>query len=226
VNGSAGLEQDRALLDRTSTAQRVAGILRERIMEGQFRPGTRLSEETITSGLSISRNTLREAFRILTHEKLLVHELNRGVFVRVLDTDDLRDLYRVRRLIECSAIRDLKEIPPAAAERLEAAVRSGEKAAEENRWTDVGTANLRFHQAIVSLIGSPRIDEMMDRVWAELRLVWAVIDNPMMVHEPFVIPNRHILNSLLNGDPARAVDILEHYLADAEQKFVDAYAAR
>lgn len=226
MNGSAGLEQDRALLDRTSTAQRVAGILRERIMEGQFRPGTRLSEETITSGLSISRNTLREAFRILTHEKLLVHELNRGVFVRVLDSDDLRDLYQVRRLIECNAIRGRTEIPPAAAERLEAAVSSAEKAAEENRWTDVGTANLRFHQAIVSLIDSPRINEMMDRVWAELRLVWAVIDNPMMVHEPFVKPNRQILKCLMINNFDFAVQILEDYLLDAERKFVEAYAAR
>ena len=47
--------------------------------------------------LRVSRNTLREAFRLLSHEGLLVHELHRGVFVRELDEADLVDLYRLRQ---------------------------------------------------------------------------------------------------------------------------------
>lgn len=72
------LAEDRALLGRTSTAERVSDILRSRIAEGFFPPGTRLSEDSIGGALGVSRNTLREAFRLLTHERLLVHELNRG----------------------------------------------------------------------------------------------------------------------------------------------------
>ncbi|MEU3504381.1 GntR family transcriptional regulator, partial [Streptomyces hundungensis] len=76
------LAEDRALLGRTSTAERVADILRTRIAEGLFPPGERLAEDAIGKALGVSRNTLREAFRLLTHERLLIHELNRGVFVR------------------------------------------------------------------------------------------------------------------------------------------------
>ncbi|WP_121701458.1 GntR family transcriptional regulator [Streptomyces sp. E5N298] len=85
-----GLADDRALLGRTSTAERVSDILRSRIAEGYFPPGTRLSEDSIGGALGVSRNTLRESFRLLTHERLLVHELNRGVFVRVLAVEDGR----------------------------------------------------------------------------------------------------------------------------------------
>lgn len=46
-----GLADDRALLGRTSTAERVADILRTRIAEGFFRPGTRLSEDSIGGAL-------------------------------------------------------------------------------------------------------------------------------------------------------------------------------
>ncbi|MFF3140625.1 GntR family transcriptional regulator, partial [Streptomyces sp. NPDC057927] len=91
-----GLADDRALLGRTSTAERVSDILRSRIAEGYFPPGTRLSEDSIGGALGVSRNTLREAFRLLTHERLLVHELNRGVFVRVLTIEDVEDIYRTR----------------------------------------------------------------------------------------------------------------------------------
>lgn len=101
----AGLADDRALLGRTSTAERVADILRSRIAEGYFPPGTRLSEDSIGGALGVSRNTLREAFRLLTHERLLIHELNRGVFVRVLTVEDVEDIYRTRALVECAVVR-------------------------------------------------------------------------------------------------------------------------
>ena len=73
------LAADRRLLGRTSTVERLADILRSRITEGYFKPGDRLPEDSIGKALEVSRNTLREAFRLLTHERLLVHELNRGV---------------------------------------------------------------------------------------------------------------------------------------------------
>ncbi|MFC7583878.1 GntR family transcriptional regulator [Nonomuraea antimicrobica] len=74
----ADLSQDRPRLGRSSTAERVADILRERISEGFFQPGQRLSEEAISEALGVSRNTLRESFRLLGHERLLDHRLNRG----------------------------------------------------------------------------------------------------------------------------------------------------
>ncbi|MFC7099403.1 GntR family transcriptional regulator [Nonomuraea rubra] len=74
----ADLSQDRPRLGRSSTAERVADILRDRISEGFFQPGQRLSEESISEALGVSRNTLREAFRLLGHERLLDHRLNRG----------------------------------------------------------------------------------------------------------------------------------------------------
>ena len=81
------LKAERERLARSGTAARVTEILREQIAGGLFPPGTRLSEEAIGEALGVSRNTLREAFRLLGHEQLVVHELNRGVFVRVLRTD-------------------------------------------------------------------------------------------------------------------------------------------
>lgn len=98
-----------ASLKRSGTAERVAVILRDRITEGYFPPGSRLSEESISGALAVSRNTLREAFRLLSHERLLEHRLNRGVFVRILAVDDLIDIYRVRLLVECAALRTLGE---------------------------------------------------------------------------------------------------------------------
>ncbi|GCD47473.1 GntR family transcriptional regulator [Streptomyces paromomycinus] len=219
------LAGDRVLLGRSSTAERVADILRDRITEGYFPPGARLSEESIGGALGVSRNTLREAFRLLTHERLLVHQLNRGVFVRIVTVADLDDIYRVRTLVECAAVRSLGE-PPHPVGAMEAAVTAGETAFEERAWRDLGTANLRFHQAVVGLAGSPRTDELMRGVLAELRLVFHVMDDPRRFHAPYLTRNRQILEELQAGNGAAAELLLEAYLEDSRVQLSGAYAQR
>ena len=215
------LEQARPLLDRKSTAERVTDILRDMITEGRLLPGTRLTEEAIGEALGVSRNTLRESFRLLTHERLLVHELNRGVFVRTLDQADVTRLYHARRIVECGAIRELPAASGLADVRK--AVADGEDAARAGHWHDVGTANMRFHQALVAMAGSVRVDEFMTQLLAELRLAFYVMKNPRQFHEPYLTRNRELVTVLQSGDYARAADLLASYLADAESQLSTAY---
>lgn len=221
----AGLADDRALLGRTSTAERVSDILRSRIADGYFPPGTRLSEDSIGGALGVSRNTLREAFRLLTHERLLVHELNRGVFVRVLSVEDVEDIYRTRRLVECAVVRGLGE-PPYALEQLAAAVTEGQVASVEDDWKGVGTANIHFHRELVALAGTARTNELMRSVFAELRLAFHLVDDPKALHEPYLQRNRLILQALQANDPAEAEKLLAVYLDDSLERVVDAYRNR
>lgn len=219
------LADDRALLDRGSTAERVADILRARITEGVFRPGTRLSEEGLREALGISRNTLREAFRLLAHEGLLEHQLNRGVFVRLLTSADIRDLYAIRRILECGALRQLGTAPPAATARLREAIEAADEAAARADWSAVGTANMRFHQAIADLSGSRRVAEAVRALLAELRLVFLVVADPRQLHEPYVAGNRALYQLLISGDARAAEEALQRYFDDAEAQLLTAYAA-
>ncbi|GAA2517539.1 GntR family transcriptional regulator [Streptomyces longisporus] len=220
-----GLADDRALLGRTSTAERVSDILRGRIAEGFFPPGTRLSEDSIGGALGVSRNTLREAFRLLTHERLLVHELNRGVFVRVLTVEDVEDIYRTRRLVECAVVRGLGQ-PPYGLDALAEVVEEGQRAAREGDWKGVGTANIHFHRELVALAGSARTDELMRSVFAELRLAFHIVDDPKALHEPYLARNRQILQALQAGDRPAAEKLLEVYLDDSLERVVEVYRRR
>ncbi|MEU6552769.1 GntR family transcriptional regulator [Streptomyces sp. NPDC046915] len=220
-----GLADDRALLGRTSTAERVSDILRGRIAEGYFPPGTRLSEDSIGGALGVSRNTLREAFRLLTHERLLVHELNRGVFVRVLTVEDVEDIYRIRALVECAVVRGLGE-SPYALDGLAAAITEGQQAAVAHDWKGLGTANFHFHRELVALAGSERTDELMRSVFAELRLAFHVVDDPQALHEPYLARNRQILQALQAGDRGEAEKLLHTYFADSLERIVEVYRRR
>ncbi|MFJ4788168.1 GntR family transcriptional regulator [Streptomyces sp. NPDC088794] len=219
------LADDRALLGRTSTAERVSDVLRSRIAEGYFPPGTRLSEDSIGGALGVSRNTLRESFRLLTHERLLVHELNRGVFVRVLSVEDVEDIYRTRALVECAVVRGLGA-PPYALDALTAAVDQGRTAAREGDWKTVGTANIHFHRELVALAGSERTDELMRSVFAELRLAFHLVDDPRRLHEPYLARNQQIHEALQGGDKGEAEKLLSVYLGDSLERVVEVYRRR
>ncbi|GLW27559.1 GntR family transcriptional regulator [Actinoplanes regularis] len=219
------LAGDRALLDRGSTAERVADLLRQRITEGVFRPGTRLSEESLRAALGVSRNTLREAFRLLSHEGLLEHQLNRGVFVRLLSSEDLRDLYAIRRILECGALRNLAAVPPEAVARVGAAIEAADEAAARGDWVAVGTANMRFHQAIADLSGSRRVAGTVRALLAELRLVFLVVPDSRQLHEPYLAGNRALHRLLAAGDVPAAERALQSYFDDAEARLLAAYSA-
>ncbi len=168
---------------------------------------------------------MRESFRLLTHERLLEHQLNRGVFVRVLTVDEVLEIYRVRKLVECGVVRGLGE-PPFALDALAATVADGQDAAKERRWKDVATANIHFHHELVALGCSPRTDEVMRSVLAELRLALHVMDSPRRLHEPYLARNRDILGTLRSGDAAGAERMLARYLDDSRDQIVAAYATR
>lgn len=217
---------DVGLLDRTSTAERVADLLRRRITDGDLPPGTRLSEESLVAALRVSRNTLRESFRLLAHEGLLVHRLHRGVFVPQLTEDDVVDLYRLRRTVECDVVRSLPRLGADQLRTLYAAVEEAEAAAAEGRWSAVGTANMRFHQHLVALACSRRVDDVTQRILAELRLVFHVVDTPQRLYQPYIARNRELADLLAAGERDRAADYVRRYLQDSEEQLLTAHRAR
>ncbi|MFG2002868.1 GntR family transcriptional regulator [Spirillospora sp. NPDC048911] len=212
-------------LDRSSTAARVADLLRDQITAGLLVPGARLPEEELGKAAKVSRNTLREAFRLLVKERLLVHEFNRGVFVRTLTPEDVADIYRARRILECEGLRSVTIAPPEALARLDAAVTAGEQAAAAGDWPEVGTADIQFHKAIAALCGSTRVDEMVRHLLAELRLAFHQMDSPREFHEPYLARNRQLVTLIQRGDTTAAERELRAYLDTAESQLTKAYGA-
>ncbi|MEU6151010.1 GntR family transcriptional regulator [Actinosynnema sp. NPDC047251] len=214
------LAKDRGDIDRSSTAERVADKLRTNVLDGDIKPGRQLNEKALGDVLRVSRNTLREAFRLLTHERLLVHEYSKGVFVRKPDWHDIVDLYAARRVIEIGALR---RWPAADDQRRRAvgdAVDLGLAGAEQKDWTSVGTANIRFHQAITALAGSARLDEEVKRLLAELRLAFHVMGDPRGFHQDYLPLNQQISAHLRGGDLDSAEAALADYFDRAEEHLV------
>ena len=206
-------------------SDRIAEQVREKIVHGEFAPGQRLSEAALSDSLEISRNTLREAFRMLTKEGLLKHEPNRGVSVAVPSIAAIIDIYRVRRLIECQALAQAYPRHPAR-KRLREAVDKALRCRGEGDWRGVGTANMEFHKAIVALADSERLNDMFTHLLAELRLAFGLLDDPEFLHAPYVDSNVKIIDLFEAGQPQEAAAALGDYLVHSERIVLAAYARR
>ena len=207
-------------LDPAGRADSVADHVRRGILDGTHALGNRLSEPQICRELHVSRNTLREAFRTLAEERLVVHELNRGVFVRVPSTQDVSELYDARRLVECAAVA----AHPGGRAGLERVVETLERAdatAAAEDWVGVGTADIDFHRELTAL-ASTRIVALMQSVWNEMRLAFHVVARPDAFHGSYLHRNHAILDALVDSGPAAAA-MLRDYLDEAETQVLAAY---
>lgn len=209
-----------------SAAQVASGRLSEWITEGQLLPGAKVSESSVAERLGVSRNTVREAFRLLAHDGLLEHQFNRGVFVPQVTGADVRDVYRLRRVIEPGVVRSLTTQDRHRLDPLHDAVAAARTAVRRRDWTRVGTANMHLHRSLVALAGSPRLDVMMRRLTAELRLIFSVVDDPRALYQPFVRRNKELLALMSAGRFTEAADYLEHYLDDSEGAILAAFEAK
>lgn len=89
----------------------LAARITAKIDQGVLTPGTRLPEVALAEELGVSRNTLREAFRVLMQDGLVDHIPNRGVFVHTFTKSDVEDIYAYRTFIEVAAIRSARKNP-------------------------------------------------------------------------------------------------------------------
>ncbi|AGW40412.1 GntR family transcriptional regulator [Leifsonia xyli subsp. cynodontis DSM 46306] len=205
-------------------AEEAADALRWEITDGELLPGAALPEAVIAGRLGVSRNTLREAFRLLGQDGLLEHSPNRGAFVAVPTVGAILDIYRVRRLVEGEAVAGSLPGHPALV-RMREAVAASFAARDEDDWRAVGTANMLFHEAIVGLADSPRLTGLHRRIAAELRLAFGLADDLEYLHSPFLRANLEILEALEAGEAARAAVLLDECLIRGERVLLSVFGS-
>ena len=88
-----------------SLRQRVFERLQNDILNGKYQPGDSLIETRLSEELGVSRTPIREAIRQLELEDLVQAIPNKGVVVKGIPQQDIKDIYTIRMLIEGLAAR-------------------------------------------------------------------------------------------------------------------------
>ena len=90
---------------RVSAAERAHTRIREAIVNGEFTPGSMLSENELASMLSMSRTPVRAALTRLQDEGWVTIYAQRGALVRELTADEVRESAEVRHALESAGVR-------------------------------------------------------------------------------------------------------------------------
>lgn len=211
---------DFTTIKRTSTADHVAGAIRDRILGGELAPGTPLREVALAGALGVSRNSLREGIRILIAEGLLTHNVHRGVAVTAITPQDVRDIYFNRRLIESAAVRARSARKKETLAGLDQTIRELDRAIEADDNAAVVDLDFRFHRQLVASLGSARLSAFYGSTLAELRLALFVLDREEGEWRDWIAHHREILEALRSGRPGECVKLIERHLEDAQERLL------
>jgi DNA-binding GntR family transcriptional regulator len=157
-------------------AQAACHAIREGIIGGTYRPGTRLRERVLTESLHMSRIPIREALRQLETEGFVVTTPNRGAVVSQMTLKDVAELFDLRLSLEVLAAR--QAAIAVADGRAGTGLRERAKQAlEPTRARDmlaIRQANTAFHAEVVNMAGNSLLAATMAPLLGRLRWLFAL----------------------------------------------------
>lgn len=207
-------------LERVSTSEALVHALTRQILDGSIEAGSWLREVDLAERHGVSRQSLRAALVELVHLGLLQREPNRGVYVPVMTEADMRDLYKVRSLIEIEAARTVA-MRPDAWPAMEAVVARLERLPVDVGSYEMVEEDFAFHRAMVAGVGSLRLERAHETLCSEIRLSF-VANIREDGHDYLVGEHRDLLDVIRRGDPdaaeARIITHLDAGLAASLQR--------
>ncbi len=152
---------------RPPTAQEaVLAELRRTIVTGELKPGEQILQDALAERFGVSRVPLREALKILEGEGQVTYQPHRGYFVTELDVDDLREVYRIRDLLESEAARiAVPLLTDTDLDRLEAAADDVDRADQSGDLVAMTAANRVFHFTLLEAAKMPRLVRLSRVLW-------------------------------------------------------------
>lgn len=136
--------------------------IKNRILNNEWPAGHQAFERELSAELGMSRTPLREALVRLQTEGLVRLVPRRGMYVVGMSPMDISQVYEVLAALESMAAELLarKKPRPAHIKPMLSAVASMKRALPKGDFEGWAMADERFHDALLTLSGNPRLEAM------------------------------------------------------------------
>ncbi|WP_157020074.1 GntR family transcriptional regulator [Mesorhizobium xinjiangense] len=196
-------------------AAQISRTLANRIIAGEIEAGAKLRQDHIAEEFGASHVPVREAFRRLESQGLVVSEPRRGVRVAGFSPDEVREVAEMRAALEALALRNaVPHMTKAILDQAEEANRAGDRARDVQAWEE---ANRNFHRIILTPCGMPRLLKAIDDLhtasarflFSGWRAEWEA---------PTDRDHRAILDALRAGQAEMAASVLARHVQTIGQR--------
>jgi DNA-binding GntR family transcriptional regulator len=195
--------------------------LTQMIVRGELESGQAVSESELSRQLAVSRTPIHEAVGQLVKDGLLIQEPNRRPVVASFSTDDIFDIYEMRRILESeAAAKAASRIDRVTLSELdEAAKRFASAKGKQTvlrRWVEFDD---QFHTAIAAACGSRRLEADIQRYRLLHRVFNRTHDDPIVLDQAYQ-EHLRILDALRHRDEDAARQAMNDHIAEWQRFFV------
>jgi DNA-binding GntR family transcriptional regulator len=206
-------------------AERAYAELRSRIVTLRLPPGTLLREDELMRELEIGRTPLREAVKRLALENLVAVQPRSGTFVTSVDAADIIHISEVRAEVEAQAAelaaRRMEPDLRARAETMLEQVRELQRAADADELMRLDES---IHRLIWAGSHNPYLIETLERYFVLSLRVWYVVLDRVPGLGASVVDQAHLLEAILDRDPARARSLMREHVLAFEREIMAAFS--
>lgn len=188
--------------------------LQNAIRLGHYAPGQALRQFQLVKDLGVGSTPVREAVLELLARGILVQESHRSVRVAELDLERLRNIYRVRALLETEAARlGTAKISDQAIEEMRSLLRTMIAAKRAGDMETAVRADFDFRQILYTAAENPILLDLIQQSWNLFpgSVLWNI---PGRVAQS-VREHRVILDAVVRRDPTAAAYSIENHLLSA-----------
>ena len=200
-------------MSRPSIADQAYRRLRAAITDQRLEPGTALSENDVAGALGVSRTPVREALSRLELEGFAARDDNGRLAVVRITSEQVRDLFELRSLLEGYATRLAAErISDDELERLDAMIQRDGQALQNDDIEALGDLNQQIHDVMMEASRNRVLVDLVTDLRQRLigLTAFAVGDPDERGH--FVADHAELARLLHAGDGERAAALVRNHL--------------
>jgi DNA-binding GntR family transcriptional regulator len=171
------------------------------ICGGELAPGTRLTQEELAASLSVSRQPVLQALRLLKRDGVVIDSGRRGIAVAPIDPALIGHLYEVRAVLDGLAAR---QAAAAGAKLDRSVIDRGRTAARSGRVAAMIEADAAFHHLVYGAASNPLIAESARPHWHHIQRAMGLAMQDTVVRAQVWDEHEAILEAINAGDAARA----------------------
>ncbi len=161
---------------RETISEQCTKLLRDDIFERKLLPGTAVTEDALARDMGVSRATVREVLGTLTAEGLLTRNpTTRSLHVTRLGPENIREIYRARRLLEAGGVTAYADQDKSALKPLIEATNRLIDAVHAGHHREIVRTDIACHVEIVGLAGSTELIEFYRGLLAKLQLAMSTV---------------------------------------------------
>jgi len=204
-------------MDSSTATRSIVDALTKAIVEHRLHPGTKLAEQKLADHFGVSRTLIRQALFQLVQKRLIRMEPARGAFVATPSSDEARQVFAVRRMLEVEMTRSfVRNVTPAQIKALKDHV--AEEKAAVSRGDVPGRTDLLgdFHVRMAELMGNAVLAQILSELISRCALITLMYQSSNAA-EHSAEEHAEILKAIAAKDEALAVKLMDEHLRHVEE---------